>query len=86
MALSIGIVPCPGVMSIVLFCLLFKEYLLALLAALAMSVGMGITVSVVGILSVLFSKKTERFFKRAYLLEIVGGVLILLLGLFLIIS
>ncbi|MEA1916106.1 MAG: hypothetical protein U9N42_01100 [Campylobacterota bacterium] len=86
-ALSIGIVPCPGVMTIVLFSIVLKKFTLAVLAAVAMSIGMGLTISVVGILSVLFASKTERFVKsKGYILEIISGVLILLLGLLLFMS
>jgi len=50
-AFSAGIVPCPGVMTIVLFCIVLKQFILGVLAAIAMSIGMGLTISVAGILS-----------------------------------
>jgi ABC-type nickel/cobalt efflux system permease component RcnA len=81
-ALSAGIVPCPGVMTIVLFCIVLKEYLLGVLAAITMSIGMGLTISVAGIASIALNKRFN-FNARAYILEIVGGVLILALGIFL---
>lgn len=83
-ALSIGIVPCPGVMSIVLFCIILKKFTLGILAAVAMSIGMGLTISLAGILSVLFAKRTKSFInKKAYILQILSGFLIIVLGLFL---
>jgi len=83
-ALSVGAVPCPGVMTIVLFSIVLKHYMLAIFSAVAMSIGMGITISVVGILSVMFSKKIEHFtYKKGYILQILSGVLIVLLGIFL---
>ncbi len=86
-ALSVGVVPCPGVMTIVLFCILLKKFVLGVLAAITMSIGMGLTISVVGILSVVFSKKTEKFVNtKGYILEILSGVLIILLGIFLLSS
>lgn len=86
-AFTIGVVPCPGVMSIVLFCVLLKKITLGILAAIVMSIGMGLTISIVGILSVLFSKKTDSFLKKKnYLLELLSGVLITVLGVFLLLG
>jgi len=83
-AFSAGIVPCPGVMTIVLFCIVLKQYFLGILAAIAMSIGMGFTISIAGILSILFSKNANNYLdKKGYILEILGAVLIILLGLFL---
>lgn len=83
-ALGVGLVPCPGVMTIVLFCIMLKQFTLGILAAIAMSIGMGLTISVVGILSVLFANKTSTFVnKKAYILEAVSGLLIIILGTFL---
>jgi len=83
-AFGVGIVPCPGVMTIVLFCVMLKQFILGILAAIAMSIGMGLTISIVGILSVLFTNKTSNFVKnKAYILEIFSGILIIILGLFL---
>lgn len=50
-SLSIGIVPCPGVMSIVLYAMLVGYFSLGFLSAVLMSVGMGITISIAGILA-----------------------------------
>jgi len=86
-AFSAGVVPCPGVMTIVLFCIVLKQYLLGILAALSMSIGMGLTISLAGILSIALNKKASGFLQtKTYMLEIFGGVLILLLGLFLLSS
>ena len=86
-AFSAGIIPCPGVMTIVLFCIVLKQYVLGILAAITMSIGMGLTISVAGILSILLNKKTNTLFdSKAYILEIFGGIMILLLGVFLFIS
>ena len=86
-AFGVGLVPCPGVMTIVLFCIMLKQFTLGILAAIAMSIGMGLTISIVGILSVLFANKTSNFVnKKAYILEAVSGLLIVLLGVFLFIA
>lgn len=80
-AFGAGIVPCPGVMTIVLFCVVIKEYLLGILAAITMSIGMGLTISIAGILSITLNKKTSVLIdKRAYILEMLGGVMIIVLG------
>jgi len=81
LAFSAGVVPCPGVMTIVLFCIILKQYLLGVLAAISMSIGMGFTISLVGILSISLNKKTNSFLEnKSFILEILGGILILLLG------
>ena len=83
-ALSAGIVPCPGVMTIVLFCIILKQYTLGILAAITMSIGMGLTISLAGILSILLNKKASDFLdNKGYILEVLGGVLILILGILL---
>ena len=83
-AFSAGIVPCPGVMTIVLFCIVLQQYTLGILSAIAMSIGMGLTISVAGILSILFNKKAGGFLDtKGYILEMIGASLVLLLGLFL---
>ncbi len=86
-AFSAGIVPCPGVMTIVLFCVVLDQFTLGILAAIAMSVGMGLTISLAGIFSIALNKKSTGFLKdKSYILEMVGGVLVLALGVFLFIS
>jgi ABC-type nickel/cobalt efflux system permease component RcnA len=83
-ALSIGIVPCPGVMSIVLFSILLKHFLLGILAAVFMSIGMGITISIAGILSIAANKKANSFLnEKGYILEMFGAFLVFGLGVFL---
>jgi len=86
-AFSAGVVPCPGVMTIVLFCIVLKQYLLGILAAIAMSIGMGLTISIAGILSIALNKKAGGFLDtKSYILEMIGGSLVLILGIFLFIS
>jgi len=84
LAFSAGIVPCPGVMTIVLFCIMLKQYILGILAAITMSIGMGLTISLAGIISIALNKKAGSFLdSKGYILEIFGGTLIVLLGVFL---
>ena len=87
LALSAGIVPCPGVMTIVLFCIMLKQYVLGILAAITMSIGMGLTISIVGMLSILLNKKTNTFLQnKGFILEIIGGLLIISLGMILLVT
>jgi ABC-type nickel/cobalt efflux system permease component RcnA len=83
-AFSAGIVPCPGVMTIVLFCIVLKKLVLGIFAAIFMSIGMGFTISLAGILSIIISKKTTLGLgKYGYILQMLSGVLIIFLGIFL---
>jgi ABC-type nickel/cobalt efflux system permease component RcnA len=83
-AVSAGIVPCPGVMTITLFSIIQHKYILGILSAITMSIGMGLTISVAGILGILFNKQTTEFTKNiGYILQIFSGIIIICLGLFL---
>jgi ABC-type nickel/cobalt efflux system permease component RcnA len=86
-ALSAGIVPCPGVMTIVLFCVVLGQYTLGIMAAIAMSIGMGLTISIAGILSIALNKRiTNKVEKKTYIFEMLGGFLVFSLGSFLLIG
>ncbi len=83
-AFSAGIIPCPGVMTIVLFCIMLKHFILGIVAAVFMSIGMGLTISLAGILTVLFRKKaTNMIESKGFYFEIFGASLIIILGSFL---
>ncbi|MEA3371724.1 MAG: high frequency lysogenization protein HflD [Campylobacterota bacterium] len=86
-AFSAGVVPCPGVMTIVLFCIVLGQFTLGVLAAIAMSIGMGLTISLAGIFSIALNKKAGGLLnEKSYLLEMIGGLLIFSLGVFLLLS
>ncbi len=86
-AFSAGVVPCPGVMTIVLFCVVLGQYTLGILAAISMSIGMGLTISLAGIFSIAINKKAGGFLDgKTYILEMIGGSLVALLGTFLLIG
>ncbi|MCD8478217.1 MAG: hypothetical protein LRY68_10335 [Sulfurospirillum sp.] len=82
-AFSIGVVPCPGVMSIVLFSMILGYYTLGVASAISMSIGMGITMSLAAIASTRI--KNASFFTRHnklfYNLSFVGIVLLFGIGL-----
>jgi len=83
-AFSAGIVPCPGVMTIVLFCISSGNLYLGILAAIAMSLGMGFTISLAGILTSYASSKSGEYLKtKGYLLEMLSAIFIIFLGIFL---
>ena len=86
-AFSAGVVPCPGVMTIVLFNIVLGNYILGIMSAIAMSIGMGLTISLAGIFSIAINKKSTTLLdKKTYILEMFGGFLILLLGSFLLLG
>ncbi len=62
-AISIGIVPCPGVMTIVLFSMILGYFYLGILSAVMMSIGMGITISMAAILT---TKVRNSKYKESY--------------------
>jgi ABC-type nickel/cobalt efflux system permease component RcnA len=83
-ALSAGIVPCPGVMTITLFSLTLGEIPLAIATAIVMSIGMGLTITLAGIFSVALQQSQTSFFtKHHFKLELFSALMILLLGVFL---
>lgn len=79
-SLSIGIVPCPGVMTIVLFSMILGYINLGVLSAVTMSIGMGITISLAAILAT--QVKNERFRNyRSYMNVLTYGAIVLLIAL-----
>ena len=85
-----GIVPCPAVALIVLFCLLNSMVALSLLGALVICIGMTITNVAFGIAAVAFRKgidagsKHSRFATTIYTVAtLAGGILIFASGLLL---
>lgn len=85
-----GLVPCPAVALIVLFCLLHSMYFMALLGAAVICIGMTITNVSFGVAAVAFRKGLDqkslhsRFASRIYAVaSMAGGSLIFLSGLLL---
>ena len=87
--LSAGIVPCPGAATLLIFGITLQAVPLAIAGLLSMSLGMGITLSAVGVLTLTMKggllqllgggRRTERV---ATVLEVAGALFILLFGLF----
>ena len=83
-AISAGIVPCPGVMTITLFSISMGYYALGVASAIVMSIGMGLTISLAGILSVKLSKSGSSIINRyGYLIQHIGATMVIVLGVFL---
>jgi len=83
-AVSAGIVPCPGVMTITLFALSLGHVAVGIATAVAMSIGMGLTISLAGIVSVSLRKRGGGLLGRyGFVPEFVAAGLVILLGLFL---
>ncbi len=85
-----GLVPCPGASAIMIFAITSDAMLLGILAVLAMSLGMGLFLSGLGLLSIFFRRGISRFFedrKRERILDLVlhlvGGILMICFGAFL---
>ncbi len=88
-ALAVGMVPCPGIVMIMLFCLSMNMLGLGLLLAAFMSAGMAMTISLVVIVTLSFRKVSlqalsgrRQWADRFELaLELISGLLMTLLGL-----
>jgi len=84
LALSAGIVPCPGVMSILLFSIILGKLYVGILAAIAMSIGMGFTISLFAIGSTHSKNIIPSRYKT--MIPYIGNTAILFLGLFLLVK
>jgi len=87
-ALAVGIVPCPGAILILLFCLSMQLPAMGVFLVLVMAIGMGITISTVGSIAILTRKGFSKFLpensktRRILLtgLRLLGSFLIFFLG------
>jgi ABC-type nickel/cobalt efflux system permease component RcnA len=83
-AISAGIVPCPGVMTITLFSVSLGHYALGVASAIIMSIGMGFSISLAGILAVVFRDKISAFSsKKLFFLQLLSSIFIIIIGLLL---
>ncbi|SDZ77979.1 ABC-type nickel/cobalt efflux system, permease component RcnA [Desulfuromusa kysingii] len=90
--ISLGLIPCPGTMIVLLFFLSLKMLGFGLLMAVTMALGMAFTLSVIGLMTVLSRSKVIRhtagqshpMFSRVHnFLGMTGAVLVLVVGLLL---
>ena len=64
LALAVGMVPCPGVVIIMLFALSFDLLVIGLTMSLIMALGMAATISLAGLLSILGQEGLLKAFSR----------------------
>lgn len=89
-----GIVPCPVSMTIILFSIFLDMLWLGLVCVLALSVGIAITISMIGVLTIktrgftekLTGAKSKQTQIMAKILSVLGSVIIIVIGATMIIS
>lgn len=83
-----GIIPCPGVMTIAFFAITIGHILLGIFAALAMSIGMGVTISVAGLFANKFQQSSflKRHFKWLMMVRMIGAFIVIGLGVLLLMT
>jgi len=81
LAFFAAIVPCPGVMTVVMFSIMMGKLFVGVLAAILMSIGMGFTISLSAIVATFAREKSPT--KLANYLPYIGNSFIILLGLYL---
>ncbi|MFN8672616.1 MAG: hypothetical protein U0457_11130 [Candidatus Sericytochromatia bacterium] len=94
-AASIGLVPCPGAISILLFSISLDVLQIGILLAFCIALGMGLTVSLLGAFTILTRKGTLELFsfnnkiskdRLEYSMKILGSIMILFFGTFFLIG
>jgi ABC-type nickel/cobalt efflux system permease component RcnA len=92
--IAVGMIPCPGAVIILLFSISMDVLKIGIILALIMALGMAVTISSVGVLTIIVKQGVLKFvsgrnrvgdiFQAAT--GIIGSLLILLLGAFLFIG
>lgn len=93
-ALIIGLVPCEGAVLILIFSISIDSFSLGIILAVAMSIGMALTISIIGITAIyskkgvlkLIPKQTGTIKIISNIIQLVGAILILSFGFLLFIS
>ena len=94
-AASIGLLPCPGAITILLFSISIGMVQLGILLAFFIALGMGITVSLTGIITILTRNGTLKMFSGQTkiaretienTMKIIGSIMILFFGTFFLIG
>ncbi len=83
-----GIIPCPGVMTIAFFAITIGHIVLGVFAALAMSIGMGVTISVAGLFANNFQQSNflKRHFTWLMAVRMLGAFIVIVLGILLLMT
>jgi ABC-type nickel/cobalt efflux system permease component RcnA len=87
-ALSVGIVPCPGVMTLVIFSIVISQIYIGIISAIFMSIGMGLTISIAGIIATQvhhLNKNSENKFNFGKILQQIASIFVLILGILLLV-
>jgi nickel/cobalt transporter (NicO) family protein len=90
-ASAIGVIPCPGVVMVMLFALSMELIVLGVVLAIAISIGMAMTVSAVVLMAMsgkavsllVASKDAKRLISVEFFIETVAGLALTVLGLLL---
>lgn len=80
-ALSAGVIPCPGVMTILLFSILMSHISVGIAAAVFMSIGMGLSITLSAIIAIATRHHTPS--KMTRYAPLAGSMMILFLGFYL---
>jgi ABC-type nickel/cobalt efflux system permease component RcnA len=83
-ALSIGMVPCPGVMTVLFFSMMLGHLAVGIAGALMMSIGMGLTISLAGIAAVGIGRQGSKVAIFVKPLQWISPFLVIVLGIFLV--
>jgi len=91
--LLLSIIPCPGVMMVLVFAIALKLQAIGFLMMLSMATGMAVTITSIGILTILFKNRfvsliqnSDRYQNLHDLMEFIGAVLLLSIGIFLLVT
>lgn len=82
-ALSVGIVPCPGVMTMLLFSLMLGQLATGIAAAVMMSTGMGLTISIAAMAALGLKGQGAKLGFVSKSLQWLSPILVVAMGVFL---
>ena len=88
-AAFVGCIPCPGVVIVMLFALSMNLFILSIILGLAISIGMGFTISIVVLLTIsgkfaslnVIEKRGKKSFDLEKWIELFAGLILMVLGL-----
>ena len=91
-SIAAGMVPCPGTTAMLLFSITMEIFKVGVFSAIFISLGMGITISSIGIITIVAKQRVLKFFSNKIITifqtatGLIGSLLILILGTFLLIG
>ncbi len=81
--LTAGLIPCPGTVILFIYAFVLKTYFAVLLAAIAISFGMGLVIFLSSFLGVSLQRFSQKSHKVANFFEILAPIIMFILGLLL---